>query len=198
MCKRFGAICIMFIAIFIFGCTTPTDLPAIIKLDTQFSFYNQDSVLIDQSFVENKVYVVDFFFVSCPTICKTMGEQLQLVHRKFKNNKDFSIISHTIDPSRDDVKRLKAYSTKLGVENSASWNFLTGEQSKIYDLAKTYMLGAGVDEDAPGGFYHSGTFLLIDKSNQLRGIFDGTNPEEVSFMIDAIEHLLKEKPTTDE
>ncbi len=160
-----------------------------------FSFVNQDGQVLTNSDFDGKVYVADFFFTSCPTICPVMKTQMLRIYEHFEANPDVKILSHTIDPAHDSVSVLKDYRNRLGVKGS-QWQFVTGDQDKIYDIAaKGYMASAMEDSTdvASGGFIHSGAFLLIDKNRRVRGQYDGTQAEEVSQLIRDIELLLKEE-----
>lgn len=158
----------------------------------EFTLVDQDSNLVANETLADQIYVADFFFTSCPTICPKMKQQMLRVYDKFKNEDDFIIVSHTIDPEYDTVALLRDYAQRLGVK-SDKWKFLTGDKDDIYDLAETsYMSIADEDPDAPGGFIHSGAFLLVDKDRRIRGIYDGTVPEQVDILMLDIEKLLKE------
>lgn len=157
-----------------------------------FSFLNQDSLVVTNANYERKIYVADFFFTSCPTICPAMKKQMLRVYKAFEMNDQLGILSHTIDPKYDNVSVLKDYAERLEV-SSSKWNFVTGDFDEIYNLGeKSYMVTAGEDEDAPGGYIHSGAFLLVDMDRRIRGIYDGTIPEDVDVLINDIRRLLKE------
>lgn len=157
-----------------------------------FKFVNQDSIWVSNETFSNKIYVADFFFTSCPTICPTMKKQMLRVYDKYKVVDQVNILSHTIDPLHDSVHVLKDYSERLGVA-SDKWHFVTGDEDVIYDLGETsYMVTAGEDESAPGGYIHSGAFLLVDMDRRIRGVYDGTIPEQVDVLINDIDKLLKE------
>lgn len=193
------------------GCEAPTqELPVlgpytvedqivdgVLQTDTvfttirDFAFVDQDGNSIDQSTTKGKVYVTDFFFTSCPTICPKMKQQMLRIYDRFETNDDVLLLSHSIDPKRDSVGRLKTYADKLGI-SSTKWHLMTGDRDSIYSMAKHYMIAAQEDELAPGGFAHSGAFLLVDKNRQIRGIYDGTNPEEVDQLMLDLEFLLNE------
>lgn len=155
-----------------------------------FSFTDQDGQNITEATIDGKVYVTDFFFTHCPTICPKMKQQMLRVYEEFDDEPDLVLLSHSIDPKRDSVGRLKEVADKLGVESNR-WHFLTGEKDSIYGMAFHYMVAAQEDERAPGGYAHSGAFLLVDKERQIRGIYDGTNAEEVDGMMDDIRRLLQ-------
>jgi len=148
-------------------------------------------VVSNENYVGN-IYVADFFFTSCPTICPTMKAQMMRVYEQYEEAKDFMIVSHTIDPKYDTAALLKNYAQNLGV-NTDVWQFLTGEKDSIYSLAeKSYMILADEEPSAPGGFIHSGAFLLVDKEQRIRGVYDGTVEEEVNLLINDIAILQKE------
>ena len=156
-----------------------------------FSFYNQDSTKITRDTFDNAIYVADFFFTTCPTICPIMQNNLLLVYNEFSENKNVKYLSHTINPEYDNTKTLKKYAERLGV-SSDRWHFVTGEIEDIYKIAKdSYMISALEDENEPGGFLHSGTFLLIDTNKNIRGIYDGTSEAEMSRLMSDIKILLK-------
>jgi protein SCO1 len=134
----------------------------------KFSLTNQDGKTITQEFYKDKVYVVEFFFATCPTICPVMNQNMLEIEREFINNKNFGIVSITIDPKHDTPEVLKNYANNLGVK-SENWNFLTGDRDYIYDLAnKNFKIFAGENEKVAGGFEHSGLFALIDKNGKVR------------------------------
>ena len=157
-----------------------------------FSFVNQDSTVVTPATFDDKIYVTDFFFTSCPTICPVMKKQMLRVYDQFKDNDEVAILSHTIDPKYDTVGLLRDYAERLGVA-SPTWQFVTGEKDSIYNVAlKSYMVTADEDEQAPGGFIHSGAFILVDKDKRIRGMYDGTVPEQVDVMMNDMRRLLKE------
>ena len=157
----------------------------------RFAFVDQDSTIITNETLQGKIYVADFFFTSCPTICPVMKQQLLRVYDRYHNNPRFAILSHTIDPEYDTVALLHDYAAALGVE-SDTWHFVTGDKDAIYDIAETsYMVVANEDKNAPGGYIHSGAFLLVDPKGQIRGVYDGTMPDQVDLLIKDISRLMK-------
>lgn len=159
----------------------------------EFSFVNQMGDTITNSDVEGKIYVADFFFTSCPTICPVMKKEMLRVYEKFKSNPTFKILSHSIDPTHDTQGVLKDYAEKLGVEDADTWNFLTGDQEKLFEIGQTsYLTTAMADQLEPGGFLHSGAFLLVDGDGHIRGVYDGTKSEQVDRLIADIPKLLGE------
>lgn len=156
-----------------------------------FSFINQDSQIITPSTFEDKIYVADFFFTSCPTICPVVKSQMLRIYERFESENRLLFLSHSVDGRRDSVPRLKVYADNLGV-SSDRWHFVTGKISEIYEIAEDYFSVAKEDPEAPGGYDHSGRLILVDKNKHVRSFCDGTNAEEVDrFMMD-IEKLLNE------
>lgn len=157
-----------------------------------FAFINQDSVKITQQDFAGKIYVADFFFTTCPTICPKMKTQMLRIYKKFKDNPKVAILSHTIDPRHDTPAVLKEFSKNLGIQ-SPMWQMVTGDKAKIYEIGqKSYMVSATDDPTQPGGIVHSGAFILVDKNHHIRGIYDGTEPEKVDKLMADMEILLKE------
>lgn len=169
-----------------------TVLDTLDHMVADFAFYNQDSVLVSNDTFKDQIYVSDFFFTSCPTICPKMKKQMLRVYNKFENNPQVAILSHTIDPKHDNVQVLHDYAEALGV-SSAKWHFVTGDEDDIYNLGeKSYMVTAGEDSQAPGGYIHSGAFLLVDNQRRIRGVYDGTMENQVDVLLSDIDRLLKE------
>jgi protein SCO1/2 len=158
-----------------------------------FQFLNQDSVWINEKSFNNQIYVADFFFTSCPTICPKMKTQMLRLYERYEKNTAVGLLSYSIDPDFDRPYRLKAYAQKLQIK-APKWNLLTGDKKAIYQLGeKSYMVTAQEDKNEAGGFVHSGAFILVDRNKHVRGIYDGTKSEEVDHLIDDMETLLKEK-----
>lgn len=157
-----------------------------------FSLLNQDSVLIDNKAMSDKIYIADFFFTSCPSICPIMKKQMLRVYDAYKDEKQLAFISHTIDPKHDTIPALKKYAEKLGIDGT-KWNFVYGDRETVYDLARNgYFTIAEEDEKAPGGIMHMGYFTLVDKSGKIRGMYNGVDEKEVDNLISDIKILLKE------
>ncbi|MFN3589099.1 MAG: SCO family protein [Spirosomataceae bacterium] len=159
-----------------------------------FAFVDQDSQLVTNATFSDKIYVADFFFISCPTICPVMKKQMIRVYEKFKDNPEVALLSHTIDPRHDSVSVLKEYASQLGIKTE-KWHMVTGKTETIYDIAlKSYMVTAMEDSTAKdeGGIIHSGAFVLVDKNRRIRGQYDGTKEEEVNQLMKDMEKLLKE------
>ncbi len=180
---------------------------SLLKFETvpDFEFTNQNNKTISNSNFKDKVYVVEFFFTSCPTICPKMHQSMLKIQDEFYGNPNFGIVSITIDPKRDTPETLKKYAEK---HNSTlkNWHFLTGEKDVIYDFSNNgFKLYAGENEEAEGGFEHSGLFALIDKDGFIRSrtvtagefenpikFYDGLDPEQVQMLKEDINILLKE------
>ena len=134
----------------------------------KFELVNQDNIKINNETYKGKVYVLEFFFSTCPTICPKMNQSMLQIEKKFFGNPNFGIVSITIDPEHDTAKVLKEHRELLGVKSS-NWNFLTGDKTYIFDLSnKGFNLYAGQNNKAKGGFEHSGLFALIDKNGDIR------------------------------
>ena len=157
-----------------------------------FAFVNQVGDSIRKENMAGKIYVADFFFTTCPTICPVMKKEMLRVYEQFKGEPNFRILSHTIDPTHDTQAVLKDYAEKLGVPNAATWNFLTGDQEKIFEIGQTsYLTTTMADDMEPGGFLHSGAFLLVDQQGRIRGVYDGTKTEQVDRLLADIPKLIK-------
>ncbi len=157
-----------------------------------FRLLDQDSSIVTNATVNGKIYVADFFFTSCRTICPVMKTQMKRVYDEMKDDPEVMIVSHTIDPEYDTVGLLHDYAERLGAE-SKKWRFLTGNKDSIYYLAQTsYFVTAMEDEAEVDGFIHSGAFLLIDKHGRIRGKYDGTDKTEVDQLIADIKVLKAE------
>jgi len=172
---------------------------------TDFKFTNQDNKLINNTTLKDKVYVLEFFFTSCPTICPKMHKSMLKIEDEFYGNPNFSLISVTIDPKRDTVETLKKYA-KENNSTSKNWHFLTGDKDKIYEFAnKGFKLYAGENEEVEGGFEHSGLFALVDKDGFIRSrtitsgenenplkFYDGLDAKQVQMLKEDIALLLNE------
>jgi protein SCO1/2 len=157
-----------------------------------FEFVNQDSVKVTQKNFEGKIYIADFFFTTCPTICPKMKTQMLRIYEKYKDNSKVGILSHSIDPRHDTPAVLREFMNNLGIK-SKMWQMVTGDKAKIYEIGqKSYMVSATDDPTQPGGIVHSGAFILVDKNRHIRGIYDGTEPTKVDKLMIDMEILLNE------
>lgn len=162
-----------------------------------FSFRNQENNLITADDVRGKVYVTEYFFTTCGTICPMMNKQMQRVQDAFQKRNDFKILSFTVHPEVDDVPKMKQYADGHAA-NSNQWWFLTGDKDSLYNLArKSFFLLKPAEAknlgDVGSDFIHTNNFVLIDKKMRIRGYYDGTSVVEVDQLIHDIEHLLEEE-----
>jgi protein SCO1/2 len=151
-----------------------------------FNLINQNGQIITQDNYKNKIYVTDFFFTSCGTICPIMTNNMAKIQEEFIDNTDVMFLSLSVTPDIDSVSVLKAYALDKGVIDS-KWNITTGNKKHIYNLARQSYFA--VVEQGDGGlqdFIHTPNFILIDKDKQIRGIYDGTNDEDIKRIIDDI------------
>lgn len=156
-----------------------------------FSFIDQDSTAITNKTFEDKIYVADFIFLSCPTICPKMNAELDKVYNIYKDNPQVNFLSHTIDPENDTVPRLKEYTQAMGI--GKNWHFVTGNKDSIFNIATaSYFTTAYPDAKEPGGLVHGGGLMLVDKNRHIRGVYDGTDSIETQRLIKDIKILLKE------
>jgi protein SCO1/2 len=166
-----------------------------------FKLTDQNEKTITEKDYLGKVYVVEFFFSTCPTICPVMNQNMLLLQQEFYGNPGFGIASITINPEYDTPKVLKAHADQLGVKHY-NWHFLTGQKDYIFDLAKSFKLYAGVNPEAAGGFEHSGMFALVDKEGRIRCrkdqygnpilYYDGLEDSGVKALKEDIKKLLEE------
>ena len=171
----------------------------------RFSLTNEEGRNITTDFYNDKVYLVEFFFTTCPTICPKMNVNMKKIDSVYGNRRDFGIASITINPEYDTPKVLKAYKEEYQIDNS-NWNFLTGNKETIFQLAEAFKVYAGENKEVAGGFEHSGLFALIDKNGIIRsrkdtqdnpilyyrGVKEGESEAQVYELIKDIEKLLKE------
>ena len=170
---------------------TPQDLPVLGNGPIpSFGFINQNGDTVTEKNVDGKIYVADFFFTTCPTICPKMKNEMLRVQEAYQNDERVMILSHTIDPEHDTKQVLKEFADRLEIKGN-QWQFLTGDKDSIYSMAERYMISAVEDPSAPGGFVHSGAFILVDGQRQIRGYYNGTSPQSVDSMIIDMKGLLK-------
>ncbi len=165
--------------------------PTILEIP-YFSFTDQNGEIVTNQTFDNKIYLADFFFTSCPTICPKVKAQMKRVYDAFASEPRLVLLSHTIDPKRDSVARLRNYAQKIGVNDAKRWHLVTGSKDSIYNIARYYNSVAVEDQTAPGGFDHSGYVVLIDKKRHIRAIARGTEAEDMDRMMKDIKKLLKE------
>jgi len=157
-----------------------------------FKFVNQLGDTITDKDYDHRIYVADFFFTTCQSICPKMSRQMERIQKKFWDNDSVMMISHTVNPEGDSVEVLAAYAKTMNA-NSKRWNFVTGDKKQIYDIAREgYFLPVDKGDGGPDDFIHSEKFILVDKNKHIRGIFDGTDTKDVDRLFDAIKMLLAE------
>jgi protein SCO1 len=157
-----------------------------------FTLINQKGDTISAAAVSDKVYIANFFFVRCPTICPLMTSNLAAIHKKFKHRADFLILSHTVTPDYDTPGVLWNYSEKYDADQD-KWLFLTGDKKEIYDLARrSYFAVLDHGDGEMQDFIHTENIVLIDKRRRIRGFYDGTSSKELTKMRSDIEKLLEE------
>jgi len=155
-----------------------------------FNLINQNGITITSKDYENKIYVVDFFFTSCPSICPIMTNNMLKIQEKFINNDDIMLLSMSVTPEIDNIKILKDYAIDKGVDDS-KWNITTGSKKHIYELArKSYFAVVEQGDDGLQDFIHTPNFVLVDTKKQIRGVYDGTEEKEISRLIEDINYLI--------
>ena len=161
-----------------------------------FSFKDQTGQLFTQKQLKGKVFVAEYFFTTCGTICPKMNVQMQRVQEAFNSNYKVQILSFTVNPEVDTVEQMQRYANEHGAD-AKQWHFLTGEKDKLYDLARKsfFVLKPAEAEnqgDVGSDFIHTNNFVLVDQKMRIRGYYDGTSIKEVDKLIHDIEHLLEE------
>ena len=158
-----------------------------------FSFTNQNGITITQKDYEGKIYVTDFFFTTCGSICPKMTTNLEEVQKAFANNSKVMLLSHTVFPETDSVSVLKDYAIKHKVDD-AKWNLVTGDKKEIYTMARKSYLAVKLGKpDELYDMVHTENFILVDSERRVRGFYDGTNKEEVKKLIEDINWLLSDE-----
>ena len=163
------------------------------QIIADFNFKNQYNQTVTQQTVKGKVYIAEFFFTSCPSICPIVSVELKEVFNTFKDEENFMILSHSIDPENDDVKRLNEYYTNtLEIDKPSNWQLLTGEKETIHELAN-FSYGTVVYEDLErlkDNIMHSGALLLVDENGLIRGMYDGKDHTHTKRLIKDVKLLL--------
>jgi protein SCO1/2 len=157
-----------------------------------FHFIDQDGKTITEDAFNGSIYVTDFFFTTCHSICPIMSNQMERIYTIYKGNKEVKFLSHTVDPEIDTVEQLKAYAIKHNA-NADQWMFVTGDKKALYDIARTgYLLNAEQGDGGPDDFIHTQNFALIDKDKRIRGFYDGTDSTDMATLVKDIDVLLQE------
>jgi len=158
-----------------------------------FSLINQNGKTVTQDTYNNKIYIADFFFTTCQTICPIMTDHMVILQNKLKLYPDVMLLSHTVTPEIDSVAQLKKYALNKGVLDS-KWNLVTGDKKEIYQLARKSYLA--VKSNGDGGEYdmiHTENFILVDQKKRIRGYYDGTLEEDIESLLNDIDILKKEQ-----
>lgn len=156
-----------------------------------FKLINQNGEIITQDNYKDKIYVADFFFTTCQTICPIMTDQMHRIQEEIINDDEVMLLSHSVTPEIDSVAQLKRYAIEKGV-NDSKWNLVTGDRKQIYDLARKSYLVVKNDDSEDYGMVHTENFALIDKDKQIRGIYNGISPTSVDSLLVDIKRLKKE------
>ncbi len=156
-----------------------------------FSLTNQNGEIISQEDYRDKIYIADFFFTTCPTICPIMTKNMADIQEKVINDPDVLLLSHSVTPNIDSVPQLKKYALEKGVMDK-KWNLVTGDKKEIYELARKSYLAVKTDGDGgPYDMIHTENFILVDKERRIRGFYDGTKQEEIEKLLEDLK-ILKE------
>ncbi len=148
-----------------------------------FSLINQNGETVTQEDYRGKIYIADFFYTTCPSICPIMTKNMADIQRRTKDDDDVMLLSHSVTPQIDSVAQLKKYALEKGVDD-LKWNLVTGDKKQIYELARKSYLA--VKEDGNGGPFdmiHTENFILVDKQRRIRGFYDGTKKEDVDKLM---------------
>ena len=157
---------------------------------SDFELINQNGEIITQEYYKNKIYVADFFFTTCQSICPIMTKNMLEIQEQLKNDKEILLLSHTVTPEIDSVQQLKKYALENRIDDD-KWNLVTGEKKQIYDLARKSYLAVEDSEFGDFDMIHTENFMLIDKKRQIRGFYDGTDKNEIIRLLSDIEILKK-------
>ena len=185
---------------FVLPIFTPSDLrsnlvhPSLIgkteHVVPNFSFIDQNGNIVSEKTVENKIYIVDFFFTSCPSICIDLTNNIKEVQSVFEENDDVLILSHSVDPKVDNIERLQKYASINNINNK-KWFLLTGPIEETVRMAQLgYFAIASIANHDENSLIHTENVILIDRNRQIRGIYNGTSTLEINYLIDDINKLL--------
>jgi len=178
---------------------------------SKFSFINQNNEVVINDSLNGNIYIANFFFTSCPTICPVMTKNMAYVQSKLSVYPSIKFLSHTVDPLNDTPERMLDYVNNLKAKNVnislSNWDFVTGDKDELYEIAKSYFVNVSMDSLAPGGFLHSEYFVLIDKEGRVRsgidqnnnvvGVYDGTSDVQMKDLVNDVKVLMAEykRPT---
>ncbi|RKN82551.1 SCO family protein [Ulvibacterium marinum] len=154
-----------------------------------FSLTNQNGKTVTQADYRDKIYVADFFFTTCPTICPIMTKNMAAIQEEIKDDDEILLLSHSVTPKIDSVAQLKKYALEKGVMDK-KWNLVTGDKEQIYELARKSYLAVKTDGDGgPFDMIHTENFILVDKERRIRGFYDGTDSEEMDKLLSDLKVL---------
>jgi protein SCO1/2 len=169
-----------------------TGVDTVYKSIAEFSFIDQKGNKVSQENFKDKIYVADYFFTTCQTICPVMSDQMERLADHFKDDNEIKFISHTVNPENDSVNVLADYAAAHHARYG-QWYLVTGNKKELYDLARnSYLLDASEGDGGKDDFIHTQNFALIDKEKHIRGYYDGTIPAEIDHLINDIKLLKKE------
>lgn len=169
----------------------PEEIQHIRKYHTiaDFSLTNQNGKTITQKDYKDKIYIADFFFTTCPSICPIMTKNMADIQQEIKQDEDVLLLSHSVTPVIDSVAQLKKYAIEKGVDDK-KWNLVTGDKKQIYELARKSYLAVKTDGDGgPFDMIHTENFILVDKEKRIRGFYDGTKKEDMVKLLDDLKIL---------
>lgn len=173
---------------------------------SEFSFINQNNEVVNNEDMDSNIYIADFFFTNCPSICPIMTKNMAYVQKKLSVYPNIKFLSHTVDPKNDTPQRFIEYIDEMKNNNISinldNWDFVTGDKDDIYNIARSYFVNVSMDSLAPGGFLHSEYFVLVDKEGRVRsgidkngnvvGIYDGTNEAQLRDLVNDVKVLMAE------
>jgi len=173
---------------------------------SEFSFINQNNEIVNNKDMDSNIYIADFFFTNCPSICPIMTKNMAYIQKKLSVYPNIKFLSHTVDPKNDNPERFVEYIDEMKKNNISinldNWDFVTGEKNDIYNIARSYFVNVSMDSLAPGGFLHSEYFVLVDKEGRVRsgidkngnvvGVYDGTNEAQLRDLVNDVKVLMAE------
>ena len=158
-----------------------------------FSLINQNGKTVTQDTYNDKIYIADFFFTTCQTICPIMTDHMVILQNKLKDDPEVMLLSHTVTPKIDSVAQLKRYALNKGVLDT-KWNLVTGDKKEIYELArKSYLAVKSYGDGGDYDMIHTENFILVDQKKRIRGYYDGTLEEDIELLLSDIDILKKER-----
>jgi protein SCO1/2 len=169
----------------------PEEIQHIRKYHTiaDFSLTNQNGEEVTQEDYKDRIYIADFFFTTCPTICPIMTKNMAVIQNELQDDQEVLLLSHSVTPEIDSVEQLKKYALEKGVDDK-KWNLVTGDKKEIYELARKSYLAVKTDGNGgPFDMIHTENFILVDKERRIRGFYDGTKTEDIEKLMEDLEIL---------